>query len=232
MCTTTFGWLASQEHHHDEDAKQMSLLLRYTLLKCFTSTIFLLVTPREYTLYRWNIASMKTMLYADAVVGPLWRYIDVFTLVKRFLSRFLPNQPLMDWAHMVRNEKCHIQLCDCDQLMQTQSATHDIADNYSNIVKTVFLGLFVLALVPSSPFLTAVACLVGYWVDKHAICRVWSGKSFSKPAKYTAEAVQNLLGIALVATMMKTIQLYKVDCFHSGLSENYLHFFKKYVIFS
>lgn len=101
MCTTTFGWLASQEHHHDEDAKQLSLLLRYSLLKCITSIIFIVVTPREKTLYYWNIAAMKTMLYADAVVGPAFRYIDPFSLIKRFLSRFIPNQPLMDWVHLV-----------------------------------------------------------------------------------------------------------------------------------
>mmetsp|Transcript_11372 Transcript_11372/g.22828 ORF Transcript_11372/g.22828 Transcript_11372/m.22828 type:complete len:768 (+) Transcript_11372:268-2571(+) len=189
LCTQTFGWLASQENHHDEDAKQLSLLLRYSLLKCITSIIFIFVTPQVHTLYTFNIAAMKTMLCADAVIGPLWRYIDILSLIKRFLSRFLPNQALMDWAHL--------------------SPAHDIADSYSNIVKTVFLGLFVLALIPSSPVFTALACLTGYWVDKHAICRVWSCHAHSKPAKYTAQAVQYLLGIALVAAMMQTVQLYK-----------------------
>lgn len=39
---------------------------------------------------------------------------------------------------------------------------------------------------------------------------MWSCHSFEKPAKWTAEAAQNLLGIVLVVTMMNTIQLYKV----------------------
>ena len=101
MCGQTFGWLASQEHHHDEDSKQLSLLLRYTLLKCVGSVIFIVTTPRENTLTMRSIAGMKAMLYGDAVVGPFMRYIDIFNLWKRFLSRFLPNQPLMDWAHLV-----------------------------------------------------------------------------------------------------------------------------------
>jgi hypothetical protein len=44
---------------------------------------------------------MKTMLYADAVIGPMFRYIDIFSFIKRFLSRWLPNQPMMDAAHLV-----------------------------------------------------------------------------------------------------------------------------------
>jgi hypothetical protein len=54
-------------------------------------------------LVRWNIAAMKSMLYADAVVGPFLRYVDPFTSLRRFLARRLPNQPLMCWAHLVRS---------------------------------------------------------------------------------------------------------------------------------
>jgi hypothetical protein len=92
-----------------------------------------------------------------------------------------------------------------------QSSAHDIADNYSNLVKSVFLGLFVVALIPSAPLLTALSCLTSYWVDKQGLCRVWSALSLSKPAKYTAEAAQSLLAIALVISLIQTLQLYKVD---------------------
>jgi len=189
MCTQTFGWIATQEHHHDEDAKQLSLLLRYSFLKCITSVIFILTIPKTETLSVRSVTTMKTFLYADAVVGPFMRYVDIFQQIKRFLARFLPNQAVMNWAHL--------------------SPAHDIADSYSNVVKTIFLGLFVLAVVPSAPILTAASCLTSYWVDKHAICRMWSWNARAKPAKWTAETVQNLLGLVLIGAMMKTQQLYK-----------------------
>jgi hypothetical protein len=91
-----------------------------------------------------------------------------------------------------------------------KSPAHDIADNYSNLVKSVFLGLFVLALVPASPLLTALACALSYWVDKRGLCREWSCHAHTKPARYTAFAFQNLLDVALVATSMNTLHLYKV----------------------
>ena len=181
--------MASQEHHHDEDAKQMSLLLRSSLLKCVGSIIFIVSTPLEKTLTLRSIVGMKTMLWGDAFVGPLLRHFDTLTMLKRLLARFLPNQPVMDWAHL--------------------TAPHDIAESYSNIVKTIFLSLFVLHIVPSAPLLTVLACLVSYWVDKHAIARNWSPNVHTKPAKYVPQATRNLLLVALVLSMMKTLQTYK-----------------------
>ena len=189
ICTQTFGWLSSQEHHHDLDAQQLSLLLRYTLLKCVTTISYVLTTPREEFLTLRNIVGMKTMLWADAIVGPLMRYLDFFDGFRRSLSRFLPNQVLMNWAHL--------------------SPAHDIADSYSNIVKTVFIGLFTLPVIPSSLLFTSVGCCIAYWVDKQSLLRVWSCHTHSKPAKWVAWSFQNLLGFAVVITMMETVQVYK-----------------------
>ena len=166
----------------DLDAQQLSLLLRYTLLKCVTTISYVLTTPREDFLTLRNIVGMKTMLWADAVVGPLVRYCDPFDGMRRSLSRFLPNQALMNWAHL--------------------SPAHDIADSYSNIVKTLFVGLFVLPVVPSSLLLTAIGCSFAYWVDKQSLLRVWSCHTHSKPAKWVAWGFQNLLGIALYVTTL------------------------------
>jgi hypothetical protein len=107
MCTNTFGWLASHLHNHDHDAAQLNLLLRYTLLKCVNSIIYIVVTPRASTLTLRSVSAMKTMLYADAVIGPMFRYIDIFSFIKRFLSRWLPNQPMMDAAHLVSFFRAH-----------------------------------------------------------------------------------------------------------------------------
>ena len=67
MIRTGFGYMASQEHHHDEDARQLSLLVRSTLLKCIGSIIFIVTTPREKQLTLRSVVGMKTMLYGDAV---------------------------------------------------------------------------------------------------------------------------------------------------------------------
>jgi hypothetical protein len=103
MCTRTFGWLASKEHHHDEDAKQLSLLLRYTLLKCVTSVVFILATPQEFTLVRWNVAAIKAMLWADAVVGPFMR---------RVLGGATKPLPIEQPAHV---DLFHLQLVSTDR---------------------------------------------------------------------------------------------------------------------
>ena len=189
ICTQTFGWLSSQEHHHDLDAQQLSLLLRYTLLKCVTTISYISTCPREDLLTLRNVVGMKTMLWGDAVVGPLLRYLDPFDGMRRSLARFLPNQVLMNWAHL--------------------SPAHDIADSYSNVVKTLFVGLFVLPVIPSSLLLTAVGCSLTYWVDKQSLLRVWSCHTHSKPAKWVAWGFQYLLAIALVVCMLETLQMYK-----------------------
>ena len=78
------------------DAKQLSLLFRFTLVKCCTGIVFCAITPVEYTLRFKNIAQIKTLLFADAFIGPVLRYLQPYNTMRRFFARFLDTQDMMN----------------------------------------------------------------------------------------------------------------------------------------
>ncbi len=43
----------------------------------------------------------------------------------------------------------------------------------TNQIKTVFVGLFYSAIVPTGLIVTAVAMIIIYWVDKYSLLRLW-----------------------------------------------------------
>jgi len=54
-----------------------------------------------------------------------------------------------------------------------QGAYWNLAERYTDMIKTVFVGLFYSVLVPSSLFITAAAMLTTYFVDKYCLLRMW-----------------------------------------------------------
>ena len=129
------------------------------------------------------------MIIGDAFFGPVFRYCQPYNTTKRFLARWLGSQDLMNSVFV--------------------ADVVDLADCYSNLIKSVFVGLFYSALVPSAPLITCLACLLTYWVDKHCLARAWSSHSHSLPDKYTALAAPGYLALCVVAHLSNTLSLYK-----------------------
>jgi hypothetical protein len=54
-----------------------------------------------------------------------------------------------------------------------QGADWNLAERYTDILKTIFVGLFFAVPVPSGLFITAFAMLSTYLVDKYSLFRIW-----------------------------------------------------------
>ncbi|CAN0055539.1 unnamed protein product, partial [Hapterophycus canaliculatus] len=54
-----------------------------------------------------------------------------------------------------------------------QGAPWNLAERYTDMIKTVFVGLFYSAIVPTGLIVTAVAMIMLYWVDKYSLLRQW-----------------------------------------------------------
>ena len=54
-----------------------------------------------------------------------------------------------------------------------QGADWNLAERYTDMLKTVFVGLFFLVPLPSGLFISAFAMLTTYLVDKYSLFRLW-----------------------------------------------------------
>ena len=52
-------------------------------------------------------------------------------------------------------------------------ASWSLAERYTDVVKTIFLGLFFAVPLPSGLFITAFALVNTYFVDKFSLLRLW-----------------------------------------------------------
>ena len=48
-----------------------------------------------------------------------------------------------------------------------------LAERYTDVLKTVFVGIFFAVPLPSGLFITAFALLSTYFVDKYSLVRLW-----------------------------------------------------------
>jgi hypothetical protein len=54
-----------------------------------------------------------------------------------------------------------------------QGADWTLAERYTDVLKTIFVGLFFLVPLPSGLFITAFAMITTYLVDKYSLLRLW-----------------------------------------------------------
>ncbi len=58
-----------------------------------------------------------------------------------------------------------------------QGADWTLAERYTDVLKTIFVGLFFLVPLPSGLFITAFAMITTYLVDKYSLFRLWKRPS-------------------------------------------------------
>jgi hypothetical protein len=54
-----------------------------------------------------------------------------------------------------------------------QGAAWNLSERYTDMIKTLFTGLFYAAIFPQGLFITAFAMLIMYFVDKYSLLRLW-----------------------------------------------------------
>lgn len=66
-------------------------------------------------------------------------------------------------------------LCECLVVSSPRPTVHNswlvcqpwlLAERYTDVIKTIFVGLFYSAIFPTSLFITSLAMAIVYWVDK------------------------------------------------------------------
>ena len=149
-----FLWLTSFAFYSDENKRQNGFLNKLFVAKILTTVIF------NYLLLQWNqfldpltLQNVTNIQLSSCIFTPLLKCLDISGFFNRqIFSRFCAsNQPEMN-SYYVGSE-------------------FTLADRITEVSKIVFIALFYSILNPFSLFLSTIACLVNFFVDRYLLFR-------------------------------------------------------------
>ena len=144
------------EVHITERDVQKSMLLKLVIGRCINSAILIYVaTEYNDTFGEGSLVQMQNILIADAITTPLIRLMNIYDIVMRYLV--VP--------HYAKTQE--------EYNAAWQGADWNLAERYTDMLKTVFVGLFFLVPLPSGLFISSFAMLTTYLVDKYSLLRLW-----------------------------------------------------------
>lgn len=146
------------ERHRDFGDAQDAMFVKLILARWTNTAILVFVAygPRD----RLSAAALRQVmliLLSDAFVAPLLRVFDPYDLFMRYVvSVRQPTQRAMNrfWV----------------------GADWNIAERYTDGLKTLFVGLFYAAAVPNGLFVTAAALCTSFAADRFCLLRRWARK--------------------------------------------------------
>jgi len=143
------------EYHKTRVDEQASIVIKMALARMLVTAVFLyLVTKFEERTSEHFIQKIQGILITDCVVTPI---LNVSNLV--------------DWAKrklLIQSAKTQTEL---DLLFQ--GADWNLAERYTSLIKTCFVGMFYLAILPSALFVTSAAILATFLADKYCLFNTW-----------------------------------------------------------
>jgi hypothetical protein len=110
----------------------------------------------QYLLGERSLQEIQSILIADAFVAPVLRLAfgpGLTVLRQLFVAPFARTQPRMN--------------------SYFDGVDWHIAERYTDMIKTAFVSLFYLALLPSGAFVAAYALAASFAVDKYCLFRWW-----------------------------------------------------------
>jgi hypothetical protein len=145
----------SFERHHNATSYQRSLLLKLVIARWMnTAIIIFLTTPHNDTLQEDNLNQIMSILIADAFTTPVLRFIDINTKLQQlFLAPLARTQDKMNTYFTGTN--------------------WFLAERYTDMTKTAFVSLVYAAILPQGLFVSVIAFLMCFWVDKFCLLRTW-----------------------------------------------------------
>lgn len=97
---------------------------------------------------------VQTILISDALLGPILRAANITSRFKKwFLAPHAPTQEKMNYYY--------------------KGSSWHLGERYTDMIKTLFLSLFYMTLLPFGMFITAFAFLTQYAADKYLLLRQW-----------------------------------------------------------
>ncbi|CAM9629055.1 unnamed protein product [Scytosiphon promiscuus] len=143
------------EVHKSSTQRQASMMFKLVVSRSINSAFLLfIITSDIEQLEAGTLTKILTILVADAFSGPLLRLTNIPDLIGRKL--IAPKQKTQ-----------------AEMNVFFQGALWNLAERYTDMIKTVVVGLFYSAIVPTGLFITAAAMIMLYWVDKYSLLRLW-----------------------------------------------------------
>jgi len=143
------------ERHVDFGDAQDSMFLKLILARWVNTAIsvFISYSPKD-RLSNAALSQVMLILLFDAFLNPLIRVFDPYDwFMRRFVSPIQPTQRAANrlWVGAIWN----------------------IAERYTDVSKTIFVGLFYSAALPVAPLVTAAAVVTTFAADRYCLLRTW-----------------------------------------------------------
>lgn len=143
------------EIHTKESMLQHAILAKLVIIRCAVSGVMIFIASTYHDTFSLpHIRSMMNILLADAIATPVLRFLDVSGWFYRyFLGIFAKSQ------------------ADLNALWG--AAEWYLAERYTDVLKTIFVGTFFAVPLPAGLFVTSFAVICNYYVDKYSMLRLW-----------------------------------------------------------
>jgi hypothetical protein len=175
--------LNETEEHLTQGSRQTSLLLKLVLSRWFTAAIITwIIRGFENTIRESFLTKAAAILFADAFTTPIIRCLDPGGRVARNLS--------------AKSAKTQAKM----NSFFTNTAWF-LAERYTDMTKSLFVGLFFSALYPGGLVWTTCSFVMCYWVDKYCLFRLWK----QPPAMDASLTAASRLQIAVICVVHSII---------------------------
>jgi hypothetical protein len=137
---------------------EKSILYKLIVARCInTALIIYLITPHDEQFSNDNLGKIQNVLLADAIATPFFRLCNLPDIFKRYVIGYFSSTQ--------------------DELnTYWQGAEWTLAERYTDVLKSVFIGLFYAVPLPSGLFITSFTMITTYFVDKYSLYRLWIRK--------------------------------------------------------
>ncbi len=146
------------EVHKSLTTEQASMMLKLVVARMVNTAILLYISTEWVDSFTDNsFGQVMTILIFDAFGTPMVRLVGlnaVNFITTRFIAIRMKTQSEMN-SFM-------------------KGAYWNLAERYTDMVKTVFVGLFYSSTTPTGLIVSAVAMAVTYYVDKYSLLRLWA----------------------------------------------------------
>ena len=143
------------ELHTERSELETSMLFKLVVVRCINSGLLIyLAASYDETFRLAHLEAVQNILIFDAFLTPGLRVLDLDGYVKRhILAAGTKTQAEMN--------------------MYWQGTKWTLAERYTDMLKTFFVGMFFSIPLPSGLFITAIAMLTNYAADRYCLFRVW-----------------------------------------------------------
>lgn len=145
----------SVEIHTERSSVESSMLLKLVVVRCINSGLLIYLAAQYYQTFRLtHLEAIQNILIFDAFLTPGLRVLD--------LDGYFYRHVLAKSAKTQHEMNTYFQ-----------GTEWTLAERYTDMLKTFFVGMFFSVPLPSGLFITAVAMVTTYWADRYCLFRIW-----------------------------------------------------------